>query len=114
MHEVKELLFGSTKEPTKISEDYFTALVTEANSGKYLHHEAISRCFCRHCGMCGEISKKYVRKLIRMSIALKKPLDISLENPDKLREYYFVTDICEICQQKSKQITEIEVFKIGA
>lgn len=114
MNETKEFLLGSTKEPTKISEDYFTALIMEANGGKYLHHEAVSRCFCRHCGMCGEISKKYVRKLIRMAIALEKPLDISLKDPNHLRGYYFVTNVCEICQQKSEPITAIEVFKIEA
>src|SRR5680860_210880 len=89
-----EDLIGSTRKPGKISGEEFAALITEEVNKPYEQPEAISRCFCRRCGLHGEILEEYLWSLIKTAAATKHPLYVSWKNLQDLREYYFVINRC--------------------
>jgi len=107
-----EDLIGATRSPEKISEEDFADIITKAISKPYEKPEAISRCFCRHCGLYGEVLEEYIWSLIKTTIATQHPLHVSWKNIQELREYYFITDNCEICRQKGERVKTVEMKKI--
>lgn len=108
----KSDLIGKTTAPEIISQENFDALVEVIVYQPFENKNSVSHCFCRHCGMHGEIGERYAERLIRTMVLLGEHPKISPENRDEMRMYYFVTGGCEICYSENQPVT-VEIKKIN-
>ena len=107
----KSDLIGLTTAPEIISEEYFNALVKMVIYQPFENTNSVSHCFCRKCGMHGEIGDRYAYALIRTIIMQGEHPNVS-PNRDVMRMHYFVTGGCEICSPKNQPVT-VEIKKIS-
>lgn len=112
MEQTKELLIGKTRDTKKITQEYFDALVKVVVYQPFENLNTVSHCFCRKCGMHGEITKRYAEGLIRTMILLGESPEASPENQDEMRMHYFVTDSCELCHIRGQSV-KVEQKKIN-